>query len=573
MKFTLIPFLAFITAWGIFHISVKKTTPVADTETYKKKNVVRCSPDWNVLSEYIESTDIPPMPGAGKYKWDIHSKNDSAQFYFNQGINMYYGFHIIESMASFMKAAKFDSTNAMIWWAQALAYGPNINDAAYNASPLALEAIKKAKDLSGNSSALEKALFNAMSIRYSSDATLSREKLNNDYTMAMGKVYRQFPESADAGALFADAMMLEHPWLLWKNDGTPYAWTPRIREVLEKTLAQNPEHPGANHYYIHVMEPSPYPQKALASADRLGKLTPGLAHLVHMPSHIYLRTGFYKTGYSVNEEAVKQYKDYLNLYPAVVGGEALYRLHNEHMLVNCAMHAGRKKYTIDAALALQNSIDAALLSDPSGFGNYMQYTYRVPTLVMIRFEDWNGLLNATESDTKHVYGNLLMHFGKGMAFVAKNNLPDAYKELSSVESLLKDSSLQLSFAPFSSAIDGAAVAAYLLKGSIALKEKKTNDAITNFKMAVEREKNMVYNEPRDWLLNPKNYLARAYFQTGKYKAAEKVFMQDLNDNNENVWSLAGLYKTLQKQNKTAAANAVKARFKKAASASDFNFME
>ncbi len=214
MKLTLIPLIAFITAWALLNLSRKETNGTPDIEAFKIKNSVRCSPDWNLLSATIESTDIPPMPGAGSYKWDIHSKNDSAQFYFNQGINMYYGFHIIESMASFMKAAKFDSSNAMTWWAQALAYGPNINDAAYNASPLALEAIKKATALSAHSSEFEKALFAAMAIRYSPDPSLSREKLNNDYTLAMEKAYRQFPGHADAGALYAYAMMLQHPWEL-----------------------------------------------------------------------------------------------------------------------------------------------------------------------------------------------------------------------------------------------------------------------------------------------------------------------------------------------------------------------
>ena len=129
----------------------------------------------------------------------------------------------------------------------------------------------------------------------------------------MEKIYLQFPRNADAAALYADAMMLEHPWELWKTDGTPNAWTPRIREVLEKGLVKAPEHPGMNHYYIHVMEPSPFPQKALASADRLGKLNPGLSHIVHMPSHIYLEQVFIRKVYSVNEEAVKQYKTYLDI--------------------------------------------------------------------------------------------------------------------------------------------------------------------------------------------------------------------------------------------------------------------
>ncbi|MES1217475.1 MAG: hypothetical protein ABUT20_18345, partial [Bacteroidota bacterium] len=392
MKLFFIPFFAFFAALGAVQFSEKKSPATFNADTYKLKSLVRCSPDWNSLKEYLEDADITPLPGAGNYKWDIHTKNDSAQFYFNQGINTYYGFHIIESMASFKKATKLDPENPMNWWAQALAYGPNINDPAYSASPDAIDAIQKAITFSGNASVVEKALIQAMSVRYSTDSSISRKKLNADYTSAMEKIYLQFPGNADVAALYADAMMLEHPWELWSNDGTPKPWTPRIREVLEKALIKTPEHPGINHYYIHVMEPSPFPQKALASADRLGKLNPGLSHIVHMPSHIYLRTGYFIKGYTVNEEAVKQYKTYLDLYPGVANSEGLYRMHNEHMLINCAMHAGRKKYSIDAALALQKSIDTSFLSDPTGVGNAMQYIYMIPALAMIRFEDWDGLL-------------------------------------------------------------------------------------------------------------------------------------------------------------------------------------
>ncbi|MBS1948803.1 MAG: tetratricopeptide repeat protein [Bacteroidetes bacterium] len=572
MKLFFITFLAFFSALGLVRISKNSQKINNNAAGISIKPIFKCSPDWSLLNKYMEGTDIPPMPGAGKYKWDIHTRSDSAQFYFNQGINMYYGFHIIESMASFIKAAKFDAPNPMLWWARALAYGPNINDAGYTASPLAFEAANKAQMLSATASPFEKALIDAMVTRYSNDPTESRAALNSRYTSAMEKVYLGFRGNADAAALYADAMMLEHPWEFWKAGGLPYPWTPRIRKVLESGLMKAPEHPGINHYYIHVMEPSPYPQKAMASANRLGKLNPGLSHLVHMPSHIYLRTGFYTKGYSVNEEAVKQYKSYVHLFPAAIGNEALYKLHNEHMLVNCAMHAGRKKYAIDAALSLQHNIDTAFIAFPGGTGNFMQYTYMAPALIMVRFEDWEGLLNATSVEDKYVYASLLAHFGKGMAYCARNKIAAARGELSILETLLNDSSLYAPFAPFSPAIDGATIATNLLKGSIALKENSFSESIHFFKEAAEREKKMVYNEPRDWLLNPKNYLGTAYMATGDYKSAEAAFKQDLDDNNENVWSLSGLYKALLRQNKKAGAAQVLIRLKKASTNSDVSLV-
>ncbi len=229
----------------------------AQLQTYKQQRSIRCTPDWNALKEVLEEADIPPIPGAGSYKWKITTASDSAQFYFNQGINMYYGFHIIEAMASFKKAEKFDPNAAMIHWAKALAYGPNINDVGYAASPDALAAVAKANALSAACTPVEKGLIAAQTIRYSADSTQTRTHLNQLYADKMNELYKQFSNSADVAALYADALMLQHPWDLWLPNGTAKEWTPRIRTVLEKLLATSPNQPGANHYYIQVMEPSP----------------------------------------------------------------------------------------------------------------------------------------------------------------------------------------------------------------------------------------------------------------------------------------------------------------------------
>src|SRR5215213_2464407 len=256
--------------------STLKSFPPSTLIEFKKKNIISCSPDRDDLLKLLEEVDISPMPGAGKYHWKINTTNDSAQFYFDQGINMYYGFHIIEAMASFKKAARFDPESPMVWWAQALALGPNINDVGYAASPEALFTTQKAVDLSTKATQVERSLILAMEKRYVKDSTVTREKLNQDYVDDLKKSYLKYPDNADVAALYADALMLQHPWDLWNNNGTPKPWTPRIRTVVEKTLSLNPNHPGANHYYIHTMEASPYADKALPSANRLGSLTPGL---------------------------------------------------------------------------------------------------------------------------------------------------------------------------------------------------------------------------------------------------------------------------------------------------------
>jgi tetratricopeptide (TPR) repeat protein len=558
-----IALLAFMVVYA-FKLSIPRNAANFNFRVFKQKTIVSCSPDWNELQAWIDESDIPPIPGAGIYKWKISTKNDSAQFYFNQGINTYYGFHIIEAMASFKKALQFDPECAMIYWAQALAYGPNINDFGYRASPEALAALSKADKFSSTASAFEKDLIGAMAIRYTSDsADVSRVMLNQAYTDMMKKVYEKYTANADAQALYADAMMLQHPWDLWYIDGKPKPWTPLIRKVLEQLLKKSPNHPGANHYYIHVMEPSPFAALALPSADRLGKLNPGLSHLVHMPSHIYLRTGFYKKGIDVNTNAVNSYQKSIALYAPVTGADFLYLIHNLHMKANNAMLLGDAEKAAGAATETVQSIPKDYFMAPAPMGNYVQYISMTPVLINIRFELWDKILQQPKPDAALVYSNILYHFGRGFAFSYKQQFDEAAKELDLMREQMKDSSLQVPFTPFAPAIDGARVAEQMLLGIIHQQRKLYDGAIKHFKAAAEIEATMVYNEPRDWLLNPKTYLGNAYLENNDGSNAEKVFLQDLQNNNENRWALQGLYKALQLQKKDAAAVKVMARLKKA----------
>lgn len=545
----------------------------APGEIFKKKNVIGCGPDWEMLKTVLNEMDIPLIAGAGDHKWTITTKDDSAQAYFNQGMNMYYSFHIIEAMASFKKAVRFDSSCAMLYWAQALAYGPNINDMGYVASPAALQATQMSSSLRSFAGNVEKELINAMTLRYTADsADATRAILNRKYTDAMKQVFLKFPAHADVQALYADAMMLEHPWDLWFVNGKPKPWTPAIQEVLEKLLATTPGHPGANHYYIHVMEPSPYAAKALPSANRLGKLTPALSHTVHMPSHIYLRTGQYRQGVAVNTDAVNSYKKMLPVYSAVAGNDFLYVIHNLHMKANNALMAGQRSNAMQAATETVTSIPVDYLAFPAPLGSVVQYIYMTPTLVNIRFGKWDELLNAKQPEQKLVYANILFHFGRGIALAHRSQLNNAKHELQQMQQLMKDSSLLIPFTPFSPAIDGAVVAENLLAGSIALAEKKYPHAIAAFSKAVTTEEQMVYNEPRDWLLNPKHYLGNAYLLSRKAPDAEKVFEKDLLNNNENGWALFGLYQSLLAQKKNTAAQKVLVRYRDAFAGSDIKLL-
>ncbi|MBC7946339.1 MAG: hypothetical protein H7Y42_00555 [Chitinophagaceae bacterium] len=570
LRFTILTLLAFVTAFLVaFRIHEPQGKITSSNQWPGKKNFqVRCGPDWEFLNEMFEEVEIPPIAGAGSYKWKITTSSDSAQFYFNQGINMYYSFHIIEAMASFKKAARFDPASAMLHWAQALALGPNINDVGYAETPNALLSIGKAIELSNKCTDKEKLLIAAQQVRYSTDSTISRATLNQLYVDKSRLAYDKYPNDADVAALYADALMLQHPWDLWRVDGTPKPWTPRIREVLEKLLKKTPGHPGANHYYIHVMEPSPYPEKALASADRLGRLTPGLSHTVHMPSHIYLRTGRYDLGTVVNENAVNSYKKVFPLYSPVATADFLYVIHNLHMQTNNSMLAGRSVYSTTAAMETMNSIPKDYLLTTGALGNYIQYIYMTPVMVDIRFGKWDDLLKREKPAASNVYANVLHLFGRGMAFAGQSKLAEARESLREMNGLLKDSSLLPPLSPFSAAIDGAMVAENLLSGTIALKEKNYGTALASFQKAVELEENMVYNEPRDWMLNPRQYLGNALLKAGRWLDAEKAFRNDMKVNNENGWALFGLSRSLDAQNRKAEAAKLYTRFMKAFAKAD-----
>lgn len=561
----LLAVLAFITALLAFRVKEYTSGKKIQDDRYIQpaKTSIGCGPDWASLQQWLDEVSIPPIPGSGIHQWKISTVNDSSQFYFNQGINMYYAFHIIEAMASFKKAAKFDPQSPMLYWAQALTYGPNINDIGYAASPEALTAVEKAVELISGANQKEKMLIEAQQVRYSADSTQSREKLNQLYVDKMKEAYEAFPNDPDIAALYADALMLQHPWDLWGIDGTPRAWTPLIREILEKIVAKTPDHTGANHYYIHVMEPSPYAVKAKPSADRLGRLTPALSHTVHMPSHIYLRTGEYKNGVMVNEKAVASYKALQNKYAPVSGNDFLYVIHNLHMQTNHAMMTGSSSYAVRSAKQTAESIPQEYLNMQGAMGNYLQYIYMTPVIVDVRYGNWNSLLTMPKPAAGMIYANLIYHFGRGMALTHQNKLSDAKTELEQLQTLVKDSTLELPFLPFSPAIDGAVIAENILMGTIALKERRLSDAVAAFEEAVVTEENMVYNEPRDWMLNPKHYLGNALIKAGRTKEAKEVLQRDLQNNNENGWALFGLWQACTIEKKSAEANKILSRFRKA----------
>ena len=537
---------------------------ISRQEAFKNKFVIQCTPDWNHLNSDSLANGISILKGWGNYQWLISSKSDSARLYFQQGISMYYSFHIIEAMASFKKAEQFDDANAMIYWAQALAYGPNINDAEYSSAPGAFTAAQKAVSLSANCTPKEKALIKAMSVRYTADSTVSRASLNQLYTNEMEKGYQQFANDADIAVLYADAMMLLHPWEYWKHNGDAQPWTPRLLEVLEKTLQQTPLHPGANHYYIHSIEASGNPQRGLPSANRLATMMPSVSHMVHMPSHIYIRSGLYDEGTKVNEMSVNGYNKYLAVYPDVAKNALIYLIHNLHMGAACAMLGKGYDYSSKASDDTRASFDTSFMSSPAPAGCFVQYVYMTPIFNDIRFGKWDAVLGAPAIPQNYVYANVLWHWARGIAFARKNDIADAKKELAYVQSNMNDPEMLIVLQPYNAPIDGAKVAEKLLAGIIAEQQNDLPNAIALFKEAVKNEDAMIYNEPKDWLLPTKPYLGAALLKQGLFTKAAEVFKEDLKENPNNHWALKGLYESLQNQKNYKAAAVIKKQLDKIA---------
>jgi tetratricopeptide (TPR) repeat protein len=488
------------------------------------------------------------MPGWGRHSYAITTGSDSAQFYFNQGLTMYYSYHSREALASFREAARFDSTSAMAYWGQALAMGPSYNFGyAYKMRPAIPAALQQMNRYAASASPKENDLIRAMNSRYhaSDTADTERNALNVAYADAMKPLVSKYPDDVDIKALYTDAVMLIHPWDFWNNDGTPKAWTPELVRHCEDILSRDPQHPGALHYYIHVTEASRKPEVALASADSLIKLFPGVAHMVHMSSHEYERLGHYAKGVRANEEADKSLVLYgslaRELFPPSVHVPHYYSVE-----AYCALSGAMHKKALQKAMTCRHSVA------PSAGDKYAQYLYMFPELAMVRLGKWGAILSdTTRINSEWTYAGLIHHFAQGMAFAKTGNLPKAEKALQQLREKLKDKSLAEKFDPLSNRpSECATVAENILLATIRFQQKKHTDALAAIRAAIRMEDSLIYAEPKDWLLPARQYLGAFLLQMNKPREAEQTYREDLEWNPGNGWSLLGLHQSLKAQGKT-----------------------
>ncbi len=509
-----------------------------------------------------QQVNVPIFNNLGKHSLHISTKSKLAQRLFNQGLNLSYGFNHAEAARAFRGAIKADPSAPMAYWGLALVLGPNIN-AQMDPSSLGevYQAVQSAMANRKNGAIWEKALVEAISVRYPDSTTTDRSEFDINYAEAMGKVYKQFPDNVDIAALYAEALMDVHPWDLYTYEGEPKSWTPQIVDLLSSILKKWPEHPGANHFYIHAVEGSKSPERGLANADMLTDLVPGSGHLVHMPSHIYIRTGRYHQGTVANEKAMVADSIYLancqtqGMYPIL-----LYP-HNIHFLAATAALEGRGDKSIKASWQLAKRVDTTLMKDPEWVT--LQHFYSIPYFVMVKFGQWNRILDLPELDSKTHYPKAIQLYARGMAYANNGEFKSAKAALTKFQEIKKEESIkdQLIFG-LNLMTDVLDIAERVLTAEIHAKEGNLEAAIPLLYEAIEIEDHLIYNEPPDWFFSVRHGLGSILLEAGKFTEAESVYRNDLIKLPENGWALNGLHKSLEMQGKFDEARVIKSRFDK-----------
>lgn len=520
---------------------------------------VFCAPSFD--PEKLKTQGAPLFKGFSKLHYKVTTNSPKAQQYFNQGLALLYAFNHGEAGRSFKQVIRLDSTCAMGYWGLALILGPNYNAALDTVNLREIhDALDSAIRLAPQASPEEQALIYALTARFPATAVKDMTPYKLAYTAAMRQAHEKFPADVEIAVLYAEAMMNEHPWDLWLDDGTAQPWTPIIIQLLENILIDHPDHPGAMHLYIHAIEASGFPDKALPVADRLVDLIPAAGHLVHMPSHIYLRTGNYHKGVVVNEKASVADSSYIaqckvqGMYPMI------YYPHNVHFLAACAFLEGNGQKALDAAWIVSRLADKKYLAASVS----IQHFYIIPWYTLVHLARWDEILALPMPGESLKYPNAIYHYARGMAFTAKGQLQEAELELKNVQAYAADETLRpLMVWDMNSVLDLMKMAALVLEGEMAGHRQEFEKSIALLREAVKIEDGLNYIEPPDWFFSVRHTLGHVLVQAKQFAQAEKIYLEDLRNLPENGWALIGLYNSLQGQDKPEAAAAVKKRFKKA----------
>jgi tetratricopeptide (TPR) repeat protein len=504
---------------------------------------------------------VTMMTGLGDLHHPVSTKNADAQQFFDQGLRLIYAFNHDEAARSFHKAAELDPKLAMAYWGIAEAVGPNYNDpASENRFQQAHDAIQKAVDLSGNATEAERGYIFAMAKRFPADPKSDRRRAAEDYHSAMREVVKKNPDDLDAATLFAESGMVLHPWGLWHKDGTPEEGTEEIVVTLESVIKRDPNHLGALHYYIHTVEASNSPERALAGANRLAALAPAAGHIVHMPAHIYIRTGDYAAAAKTNEEAAAVDRAYIQNSGAQGIYPMMYYSHNLHFIAMCSAMTGDYAESHKAAEMLAAHVEPGVKDMPM-----LEGFMTIPMAVNVRFHKWDAIL-ATKPPAPEMQATTgFWHFAHGMALAGKGRVDEAEAEYKIVAAAEKATSPDAIFVmPVNNKTkDILKIAENVLGAQVALAKKDNATAVTMLREAVAVQDTLKYDEPQDWFYPVRESLGGVLLMSGDAKGAEQVFRDDLEKTPRNPRSLFGLNQALKAQDRNSDAWFVEEEFHKA----------
>jgi len=509
----------------------------------------------------------PPLDqGLGHWHWTVSTQVPPAQQYFDQGLRLLYAFNPEEAEKSFREAARLDPQCAMCRWGVAISNGNNINVPRLpwrDSTEYAETQI--ARGLEAHANPKEQGLIEALARRTSMVPPSKPEDgaaLDKAYSDAMRELAKQYPDDADVQTLFAESLMDLYPWHLWTPDLKPSPVTPELIATLEGVLKKTPDHPGANHFYIHTMEASAHPEKAVPSAERLRGKTPNAGHLVHMPSHIFERVGRYSEALESNRQAVKVDEAYFaGPNPGML--YTPYLAHNRQFMSYTAMIQGRYAESIAAAHAAAGTVPLEMLGMMPG----MDFFCVTPYAVEIKFGRWDEALAEPMPPAQLIYTDAFWHFARAMAYAGKGDFAKSSAEHDSL-TYLRDALAENAPEGNNSARTLLEIARHTLDGFVARSKQDWPAAIDEFQQAVKLEDGLNYNEPPDWLLFPRHDLGTALLAAGRAAEAEAVFRADLANHVETGWGLQGLASALRAQKKSAEADRVAARFQKAWNTAD-----
>jgi tetratricopeptide (TPR) repeat protein len=503
-----------------------------------------------------ETEPAPLLIGLGHLHHPITTSNPLTQRYFDQGLTLVYAFNHEEAARSFAYAAQLDPKCAMAYWGIALARGPNYNEWEIDPSreKTASEALKQAEARAAGSSAAEQAYISAMAKRLSTDSKADQKKLGASYRDAMRELTQRYPNDLDAAVLFADAAMDLHAWMLWRPDGKPEDGTMEAVHTLESVLKRDPDNIGANHFYIHAVEESPHPEQAMESARKLAKLAPGAGHLVHMPAHIYIRTGDYHAASVSNEQAIGMDRGYIDKYHVEGMYAMMYYTHNMHFLAVSASMEGDFVHANRVAEQITKGVRLFVKEHPE-----TQNFLPTQTLVLVRFRRWAEIEQLPEPDKSLDQAHALWRFARGMAFSSEGQPDKAAAEREVFVAEVKAIPAKEGFG-YNTAGKIFEIASWMLDANIARAQHDYIKAAALFTKAALAEDALNYDEPPDWYLPPRESLGAVLFLDGRPAEAEAVFREELKMHAKNPRALFGLAECLHAQSKAGDEAAVRKEF-------------